>query len=254
VNAGAPEDPAPDPPQGAWFNPIAEFLGPAYLRNAFTYGTEQEVGFLIDALGLRSGSRVLDVGCGPGRHALALARRGCRVHGVDLSPEFIDLAERAAAAEGLDATFEVLDVRDLPGSAGYDAAICICQGGFGLLGGDEEEEVFARIVAAVRPGGGLAVSAFHAHFAVRHLEAGESFDARTGVLHEVATLRDTEGREAPFDLWTTTFTAREMRLLAERAGLEVLGVHGVSPGDYTARPPALDRHEVLLVARRGADR
>ena len=74
------------------------------------------------------------------------------------------------------------------------------------------------------------------------------------MLHEVATLRDPDGREAPFDLWTTTFTARELRLLAERAGLEVLGVHGVSPGDYAVRPPALDRHEVLLVARRGADR
>ena len=149
---------------------------------------------------------------------------------------------------------DLLDVRDLEPVLRYDAAICICQGGFGLLGGDAEEEVFDRIVAAVRPGGGLALSAFHAHFAVRHLEEGESFDARTGVLHEVATLRDPDGREAPFDLWTTTFTAREVRLLAERAGLEVLGVHGVSPGDYAARPPALDRHEVLLVARRGADR
>ena len=184
MSAGAPEDPTPAAPDGPWFNPIARFLGPAYLRNAFTYGTEQEVGFLVDALGLRAGQTVLDVGCGPGRHALALARRGLRVHGVDRSPEFVDLATRAAAAERLDATFEVLDVRDLEPVLRYDAAICICQGGFGLLGGDAEEEVFGRIVAAVRPGGGLALSAFHAHFAVRHLEEGESFDARTGVLHE----------------------------------------------------------------------
>ena len=181
MNAGAPEDSGPAAPDGAWFNAIARFLGPAYLRNAFTYGTEQEVGFLVDALGLRAGQRVLDVGCGPGRHALALARRGLRVHGVDLSPEFIELATRAASEEGLDASFEVRDVRDLEPAPEYDAAICICQGGFGLLGGEWEERVFARIVDAVRPGGGLAVSAFHAHFAVRHLEAGESFDARTGV-------------------------------------------------------------------------
>ena len=56
-----------------WFEDIAEFLGPAYLRYSFTKGTEQEVGFLVDALDLGPGSRVLDVGCGPGRHALSFA-------------------------------------------------------------------------------------------------------------------------------------------------------------------------------------
>lgn len=241
-------------PEGAWFNPIAEFLGTAYLRNAFTYGTRQEVDFVVAALGLGPGDRVLDVGCGPGRHAVELARRGIAVHGVDLSPEFIALAETAASEESLPATFEVLDVRDLDVDGAFDAVICLCQGGFGLLGGDDEAAVLGRIARAVRPGGGLVVSAFHSYFAVRHLEDGEAFDARTGVLHEVATLRDPEGREAPFDLWTTTFTAREIRALAEAVGLEVLGVHGVSPGEYAEREPSIDRHEVLLVARRPSDR
>lgn len=241
-------------PTGAWFNPIAEFLGSAYLRNAFTYGTRQEVDFVVDALGLAAGDQVLDVGCGPGRHALELARRGIEVHGVDLSPEFVDLARAAAGAEGLAASFEVLDVRELDVDAAYDAAICLCQGGFGLLGGDDEAAVLGRIARTVRPGGGVVVSAFHSYFAVRHLEDGESFDARTGVLHEVATLRDPEGREAPFDLWTTTFTAREIRILAESVGLVVEGVHGVSPGEYAERPPSIERHEVLLVARRPSDR
>lgn len=241
-------------PEGAWFNPIAEFLGTAYLRNAFTYGTIQEIDFVVDALGLEPGDRVLDVGCGPGRHALELARRGMRVHGVDLSPEFVGLAEVAAREGALDATFEVLDVRELELDGAFDAVICLCQGGFGLLGGDDEAAVLGRIARSVRAGGGLVISAFHSYFAVRHLEDGESFDARTGVLHEVATLRDPEGREAPFDLWTTTFTAREIRVLAESVGLDVLAVHGVSPGEYAAREPSIDRHEVLLVARRPDDR
>lgn len=237
-------------PEGAWFNPLAEFLGPAYLRNAFTKGTDQEVGFLVDALGLAPGARVLDVGCGPGRHALALARRGIEVVGIDLSPDFVELARAAAAAEGLPARFDVLDVRDLAFVKEFDAAVCLCQGGFGLLGGADEVEVFGRIVAAVREGGGLAVSAFHAPFAIRHLEAGESFDPATGVLHEVAVLRDEAGRERPFDLWTTCFTARELELLAGRSGVEVVGVHGVTPGAYRAAPPTIDDPELLLVGRR----
>ena len=78
-------------PEGYWFGALARYLGPAYLRNAFTKGTEQEVDFLVDALGLTPGQEVLDVGCGPGRHSLALARRGFIVLGVDgLRPDMIN--------------------------------------------------------------------------------------------------------------------------------------------------------------------
>ena len=237
-------------PDGPWFNAVAEFLGPAYLRNAFTLGTEQEVDFLVEALGLAPGSRVLDVGCGPGRHSLALARRGVEVTGVDLSPDFVELARAAATAEGLTATFVVGDVRELPYDSQFDAVICLCQGGFGRLGGRDEAAVLTRIVAALRPGGGLALTAFSAYFALRFLEAGESFDPVTGVLHEVSTVRNEAGEERPFDLWTTCFTARELDLLARGAGVDVEGVYGVTPGNYGTARPDLDQPELLLVGRR----
>jgi len=243
---------AAQPPRDAWFNPIAEFLGPAYLRNAFTKGTEQEVGFIVDALGLAPGDSVLDVGCGPGRHALALARRGISVTGIDLSPDFVALARAAAADEGLPVRFDVLDVRELAYEASFDAAICLCQGGFGLLGGHDETAVFGRIARAVRPGGGLALEVFHAPFAVRHLEAGEAFDPVTGVLHEVAMVRDESGVERPFDLWTTCFTARELALLAALHDVDVDAVYGVAPGAYHRTSPTLDHPELLLVGRRRA--
>jgi SAM-dependent methyltransferase len=241
---------APGYPRGAWFNEIAAFLGPAYLRNAFTKGTENEVEFLVDQLGLEPGMKVLDVGCGPGRHSLALAELGNTVHGVDLSPPFIELAQKAAAVDDLPATFEVMDVRDLPAEGEYDAVLCLCQGGFGLLGGEDDDGIIERIARAVRPGGRVAVSAFSAAFAVRWLEDGEDFDPRTGVLHEHATVRNEAGEERDFELWTTCFTARELSLMARRAGLEVEAIHGVRPGEYRIGPPALDRPELLLFARR----
>jgi SAM-dependent methyltransferase len=232
-----------------WFDAVADFLGTAYLRNAFTMGTEQEVDFLVEALALDPGMRILDVGCGPGRHSLALARRGYDVVGVDHSAEFVRLARDAAATDGLSATFEELDVRDLDRPGEFDATICLCQGGFGLLGGRDETDVFGRIAATLCPGGGLAVSAFSAAFAVRHLESGEDFDPATGVLHEVATVRGPDGTEAPFELWTTCFTARELELLAHGAGLSAIEVLGVTPGAYRRQPPTLDDHELLLLAR-----
>jgi SAM-dependent methyltransferase len=237
-------------PDGAWFNELAAFVGPAYLRNAFTKGTEQEIDFLVAALGLEPGMHVLDVGCGPGRHALALARRGFLVTGVDLSPEFVDLARAGATTEGLDASFEVLDVRDLAYRAEFDAALCLCQGGFGLLGGHDDAGVVPRIAAAVRPGGAIALSAFSAYFALRFLEDGEDFDASTGVVHELATARDEAGIERSFDLWTTCFTARELALLLAEAGLAEVELHSVAPGAYARRPPDLDHPELLALAHR----
>ena len=215
---------------------------------AFTTGTEQEVGFLVQALGLEPGMRVLDVGCGPGRHALALARRGIAVHGVDLSDEFVTLARESAAE--LPVSFDVLDVRELPWEADYDAAICLCQGGFGLLGGEEDAALVARITRAVRPGGALALTAFSSYFALRGLEEGEVFDPATGVLQERATLRNDSGEQREFDLWTTCFTTRELGLLATAAGLAVDGIFGVRPGAYGRSAPSLDDPELLLLARR----
>ena len=240
------------PPSDDWFDAIAAYLGPAYLRNAFTKGTDQEVGFLVGALGLQRGDRVLDVGCGPGRHALALARLRIDVVGVDRSPDFLRIATDAARAEDLPATFVEQDVRALDFTAEFDAAICLCQGGFGLLGGRDEPAVFERVVAALRPGGRLALTAFSAAFVVRFLEDGETYDPATGVLHERSTVRDADGAEREFDLWTTCFTPRELELLARSAGLDVDAVHGVAPGRYGARPVTLDDPELLLLAHRRA--
>ena len=249
----------PPVPGGPWFNEIAAFLGRAYWApdtgrvQAFTKGTAQEIEFLVAELDLRRGMHVLDAGCGPGRHALALARRGVTVTGVDLSPDFVELARAAADEEYLPATFHVMDVRDLEYDQAFDGVLCLCQGGFGLLGGgDDEEAVIARFAAALKPGGRLALSAFSAAFVLRHLEPDETFDIDRGVNHERAVLKNQNGHEQTFDLWTTCYTPRELRLLARAARLEVDAVYGVTPGRYARAAPNLDAPEHLLVAHRPA--
>jgi SAM-dependent methyltransferase len=245
----------PPVPEGLWFNEVAAHLGRTYWAPdtgrvmAFTKGTLQEVDFLVDALGLRPGMRVLDAGCGPGRHALELARRGIAVVGVDASPDFLTLGR--AEAGDLPVEFHEADVRAITYADAFDAVLCLCQGGFGLLGGDDDElDVVARFAAALRPGGRLALSAFSSYFVVRHLEPEEHFDADRGVNHERAVVRDATGSERPFDLWTTCYTPRELRLVAARAGLVVDGVFGVHPGRYAREPPSIDVPEHLLLAHR----
>lgn len=240
-----------------WFEPIADHLGSAYLRYSFTKGTRQEVDHVVAELGLAPGHRVLDVGCGPGRHAHELARRGINVHGVDISATFVELARRDAPPG---ATFERRDARTL-GAAdeltdGFDAVICLCQGAFGLMtaadardGADGDALVVAGMARVLRPGGRLAISAFNAYFAVKyHVDA--AFDADTGVAHERTDVRDPEGRSAEVDLWTGCYTPRELRLLLGRHGFAIDRIAGVEPGAYGTDPPTTETAEFLVTAHR----
>ncbi len=234
-----------------WFEDVADHLGAAYLRYSFTKGTRQEVEFLVDALGLRAGMRVLDVGCGPGRHAYALAERGIAVHGVDVSHRFVELAADGAPAG---ATFERLDARDLITTdrlaGAFDAAICLCQGAFGLMTADGHDAVvLAGIARALRPRGRLALSAFSSYFVVKHWEGAE-FDADSGINHERTEIRDESGRTVDTSLWTGCYTPRELRLLCELHGLTVDAIHSVEPGAYGTDPPNVDTPEFLLIATR----
>jgi SAM-dependent methyltransferase len=238
-----------------WFEPLADHLGSAYLRYSFTKGTEQEVTFLVDALDLEPGMRVLDVGCGPGRHALALAARGIEVVGVDISARFVQLASDAARDLDVPATFLRADARHLAFGPEFDGAISLCQGAFGLQGVNGAEvtisadgAVLAGLARSVKPGGRVALSAFSAYFQVRFLDELAAFDAAHGVHHERTTVRDPDGREAEHDLWTTCFTPRELRLLAERAGLRVDRLWTLVPGKYADNPPDLEHPEFLVLA------
>jgi len=254
------------------YRDLAAYTGASYLRYSFTKGTEQEVAFLVEVLDLAPGMRVLDAGCGPGRHSLALARRGLQVCGIDLALPFLEVArdtgtagpvpdpvsaaDPAPTGEGAApapraAAFLQGDVRRLPVRPGsFDAVICLCQGGFGLLGGAGDEGMaLGELARALRPGGRLALTAFSSWYAVKWLAEGETFDAETAVLHETARIRDRSGEEeAEFALDHTCFTPRELGLMATAAGLRVESLWSVEPGRYEARAPEVDRPEWLMVA------
>jgi SAM-dependent methyltransferase len=233
---------------GHWFEELADHLGSAYDRYAHTKGTVQEVDHVVTALGLRPGERVLDVGCGTGRHAHELARRGVGVHGVDISARFIEVA-RAASPSSL-ATFERCDARVMTFDGEFDAAVCLCQGAFGMMTADgEDEAVIGGIARALRKGGRLALSAFNAYFAVKYHEGAE-FDAATGVSHEVTEIRSESDDGRSVDLWTGCYTPRELRLLLAAQGLVVDSISSVEPGVYVDDPPTTESPEFLVVAHR----
>ncbi len=246
-----------------WFEPVADHLQEAYLRYSFTRNTKQEVDQVISHLLLEPGQRLLDVGCGPGRHSLELARRGIRCVGVDISQRFVDLGNSSAAEEGLEdlVAFQRLDARKLEFVGEFDGVISLCEGAFGLQGGPAasdpmnlvgDQSVIAGMTRALKPGRRLLLAAFSAYFQIRHDDSDLSdFDEMTGTRHEVTEIKGPSGQEITTDLWTTCFTPRELWLMAQAAGLEPLTVRSVHSGeDWAADSLDVDHAELLLLARR----
>ena len=238
-----------------WFERLADHMGEAYLKYSFTRGTQQEVDFLITALGLEPGMSLLDVGCGPGRHAHGFAGRGIKVHGIDISQTFIDIASAGASHS---ATFERVDAREMSYRSQFDAVVSLCQGAFGLSGNtqlpvpldDPDGDILIRMAEALVPGGKIALTAFSSYFQMRYLEDSDTFFAEHGVNHEKTLIRNMSQDEIEDDLWTSCFTPRELRLLADKAGLSLQSMWSVSPGRYKKAPLTINEPEILLIAQR----
>lgn len=116
--------------------------------------TRSEVDFMLSALGLETGDRVLDVACGIGRHSVALAEQGLSVTGIDFNRHALDIAEQSAAAKGAtDVRFVEADMRAIDFHGTFDAAFCYFTS-FGYFENEaDDEEVARRIAKALKPGG-----------------------------------------------------------------------------------------------------
>ena len=237
----------PEPPAaGSYYGPIGDFQGTAYERNAFARGTAQEVEFLVTALDLVPGTRVLDVGCGTARHARALAERGLEPVGVDVSHGLL----AAGHALGGPVRLAQADARALPlHDASADAVLCLCQGGFGITPGGDEA-VLAEIARVLRPGGRLALTAFSAWFAARFAAPEDAIDVARGLVYTRAEVRGRDEARAEYDLWTTCYTPGHLQGLLDRTGLELEEVSGVEPGQYRHHAPTITDPELLLLARK----
>lgn len=237
-----------------WFEDLASHMKDAYLRYSFTKGTVQEVEFILETTEARIGSAFIDIGCGPGRHSLELARRGMRVTGVDVSQDFIDIARRNSAAESLDqAQFLRLDARDLLDyeslQGKFDFAVCLCQGAFGLMVDDQHDvRILSGIRNTLKADGLLVLSAFNAYFSVKH-HADATFDAFSGVSHETTEIRNERGEVKSVDLWTGCYTPRELRMVFSMAGFDILRISSVEPGQYSNAECTTELPEFLVVAK-----
>jgi SAM-dependent methyltransferase len=132
--------------------------------------TISEVDRLVTMLRPLGHERVLDLGCGTGRHSLELARRGFSVVGVELLEANVKVAREAAAAQFLSVEFVQADLRDLELEEEFDIVVTFNDGGIGYFETEAENlKTFAVIARALRHGGRHLGQTPNRLFAEKHM-------------------------------------------------------------------------------------
>lgn len=193
-----------------------------------------EASFLMKAMGLRKGERLLDLCCGTGRHSIPFARQGLTVLGLDSTSAY--LAEARRRARGLEGVrFLKGDMRRIPFRAEFDAAVNLWTSFGYFMRPSDDLKVLRGLARALKPGGRFLIDIINADWLRRH-----AFRKNWGRRDDGAyVLEDFQMREGPdpagLNTWTVlrpgrrtlsaTFFVRNynyvrMARLLRRAGLE----------------------------------
>jgi SAM-dependent methyltransferase len=221
--------------------------------------TEQEVAGLREMVPLEPAARVLDVGCGWGRHAIALARAGFAVTGLDLSPTLLARAQKRAKAAGVEVEWVPGDMRELSWSGRFDLAVSLFSSLGYFLSDAEDLRVLRGVHRALRPAGVFVLETMHRDHVVGGFAERDwwetddgttvwverEFDAVDGVTREwLRWSRGAESGEKYHDLRIRTAT--EWDALLREAGLVPVDWYG----DWERAPFIHTSTDLIVVCRR----
>lgn len=226
-------------------------------RYSESESSRKEVDFVIEALELHPGDRILDLCCGQGRHLIDLMRRGYDVVGVDLSEYMLSKCREAASKEGLEPRLIQVDMRELPFNSEFDAII-IMFNSFGYLESDvENQKALDRISQALKPGGRLLLDHLINRDSIQKRfgwsrswyenDAGDfflsepTFDSIAGRMHEreICIRANGERSESGFDL--RIYTYGELEKMLGASGMVIQSVWGDrSYSPFTSESRALE--------------
>jgi len=212
-------------------------------------GARVEVERFMALFAVHPPAMILDLGCGPGRHALEFARRGFRVTGVDRTRHYLDKARAAAEAESLEIEFIESDMRNFVRPDSFDAAINYFTA-FGYFDDPEDDlKVVRNVCASLKPGGRLLIDVagkeiiaarYQARGWDRHgdtivLEERRLFDGWKRLESRWTMIRGTERYESSVIL--RLYSGAELENVLRQAGftrIELYGRLNGSPYDQAA--------------------
>jgi 2-polyprenyl-3-methyl-5-hydroxy-6-metoxy-1,4-benzoquinol methylase len=241
--------------------------GEKYENESFAQGTLGECDFIERETGRNKKLKILDIGCGTGRHAIELARRGYDVTGVDLSGSLLAKAQAKAASQGLGINFRRCDARELPFQDEFELVIMLCEGAFPLMETDEMNFAILRGAArALKPGGKLIFTTLNGLFPLFHsldeffsadrkegnAEYGNhSFDLMTFRDHNITTVVDDLGNKKELHCSERYYVPSEIAWLLKTLGFATIDILGAKLGAFSRGDKLTpDDFEMLVIAEK----
>jgi len=248
-----------------WYESLFEDYAQKYDQENFVQGTLGECDFIEKELSFDRSLKILDVGCGTGRHSIELTKRGYKVTGIDLSDSQLARAREKAAREGLNIEFRKHDARDLPFSNEFDLAIMLCEGGFPLMETDEMNfEILKSVTKSLKEQGKFIFTTLNGlfplfnsveEFGVSTHEEGNatyrnnSFDLMTFRDHNITEFEDDQGNKKLLECNERYYVPSEITWLLKSLGYGKIEIFGARLGAFSRNDAlTVSDFEMLVVA------
>ncbi len=250
-----------------WYEALFENYGEKYDGECFTQGTMGECDFLEKEFGHDKSLKILDIGCGTGRHDIELAKRGYSVTGIDLSDSQLERAEKKASEAGVKVKFMQHDARNLPFRDEFHVAIMLCEGGFPLMETDEMNfEILKSAANSLKTGGKFIFTTLNGLFPLYHSveefcdnEKGEgnatyrsnTFDLMTFRDHNITEFTDDLGNKKTLDCNERYYVPSEITWLLKTLGFSKIEIFGAKLGAFSRNDKlTTEDFEMLVVAQK----
>ena len=250
-----------------WYEVLFENYGQKYDQEGFTQGTLGECDFLEREFGSDKSLKILDLGCGTGRHSIELTKRGYKVTGVDLSEGQLERAREKAVQQGLQIDFRKHDARDLPFLNEFDAVIMLCEGGFPLMETDEMNfEILRNATKALKSPGKFIFTTLNGLFPLYHsveefcaegaqegnaTYRSNTFDLMTFRDHNITELEDDSGKKLHLECNERYYVPSEISWLLKTLGFQKIGIYGAKIGAFSREDKlTTEDFEMLVIAEK----
>ncbi|MBN2362670.1 class I SAM-dependent methyltransferase [candidate division WOR-3 bacterium] len=250
-----------------WYEALFENYGDTYDKETFTRGTIGECDFIEKELNKDKSVKILDVGCGTGRHSIELTRRGYKVKGIDMSESMLVKAREKAEKSGLRIDFSKHDARNLPFEAEFESVIMLCEGGFPLMETDEMNyEILKSATKSLKNGGKLIFTTLNGLFPLYHsveefcakdsaqgnaTYRSNTFDLMTFRDHNITELENDEGAKISLECDERYYVPSEITWLLKTLGYKKIDIFGAKLGAFSRDDKlTTEDFEMLVVAEK----